>query len=131
MFSSKSESAGAKNIPSIVSAGLKITGNLETAGDIQIDGTVEGNIIADKITLGAEARITGDVDAEEIIIKGSIVGNINSVTVSLAESAIVKGNIVHTELSVEKGANIDGHCSHSDSPRAASEPVAIFKNPNA
>jgi cytoskeletal protein CcmA (bactofilin family) len=130
MFSNKSEEAGASSIPSIVSAGLKISGNLETGGDIQIDGTVEGNIIADRVTLGAEARITGDIDAEEVIIQGSIVGNICAVVVSLASSSVVKGDIVHTELSVEKGANIDGRCSHSDSPRAASEPVAIFQNPN-
>ncbi len=130
MFSNKSETSGAHNIPSIISAGLKVSGNLETGGDIQIDGTVEGNIIADKITLGVEARVSGDIDAEEVVVQGSIVGNINAVTVSLASSPKVKGDVIHKELTVEKGANIDGHCTHSENPRANSDSVTVLQTPS-
>ena len=70
MFSKGSKSSSAKShagpatsssiatnaAPSIISADLKITGNLASAGDLQIDGTVEGDITSRQVTIGQGAR---------------------------------------------------------------------------
>lgn len=100
--------------PSLLSAGLTITGDLSTEGEMQIDGTVEGNVHAGKLTVGAEARINGDIHAREVAIRGEVHGSITANAVHLALTAKVNGDIMwHQSLGVETGAYFNGQCKHS------------------
>ena len=53
--------------PSLLSSDLFIKGNLTTIGDIQIEGEVEGNIKANLLTIGKEAKIKGELNTDELI----------------------------------------------------------------
>jgi cytoskeletal protein CcmA (bactofilin family) len=100
--------------PSIISADLVVTGTLASAGDVQIDGRVEGDIRATSIVIGEHASILGDVSAEEAIIRGRVEGSIRARKVQLCATSHVEGNILHEALSVEAGAFFEGNCRHSD-----------------
>ncbi|HBM89974.1 MAG TPA: polymer-forming cytoskeletal protein, partial [Rhodobiaceae bacterium] len=50
-----------RTAPSIISNDLVVQGNLIAGGDIQIDGTVEGDIRSASITIGEQASISGEV----------------------------------------------------------------------
>ena len=100
--------------PSLLSAGLTVTGDLSTEGEMQIDGTVEGTVHAGKLTVGAEARINGDIHAREVAIRGEVHGSITANAVHLALTAKVNGDIMwHQSLGVETGAYFNGQCKHS------------------
>ncbi|MBL1234323.1 MAG: polymer-forming cytoskeletal protein, partial [Rhodobiaceae bacterium] len=62
-------SAG-RTAPSIISADLIVEGNLIASGDIQIDGTVQGNVRSVSLTIGEKATINGEVVAEDMIVRG-------------------------------------------------------------
>ena len=108
--------------PSILSVGLHVTGKLVTAGELQIDGEVEGDITAGRLTIGEHAKVTGDVRAELVIVQGEVRGSIQARSVQLAKTARISGDITHESLSVETGAYIEGHCKHPDTREAGGNP---------
>jgi cytoskeletal protein CcmA (bactofilin family) len=111
-------------VPSIISAELIVRGTLISAGDVQIDGKVDGDIRASSLVIGEKAIISGDVYAEEAIVRGRVEGSIRARKVQLCASCHVEGNILHEALSMESGAFFEGNCRHSDNP-LADAPEAI------
>ena len=110
---------GARNgVPSIISADLIVRGTLFSAGDVQVDGKVDGDIRAGGLVIGDKAVIAGDVYAEEAVIRGRVEGSISARKVQLCATCHVEGNILHEALSVEIGAYFEGNCRHSDNPLA-------------
>ena len=63
-----------KSPPSLLSSDLFVKGNMNTTGDIQIEGSVEGNIKANLLTVGQNALIKGEIIAEEVVVNGKISG---------------------------------------------------------
>ena len=104
--------------PSIISSDLVVTGTLTSSGDIQIDGTVEGNVNTSNLVIGEKALIQGDVSAEEVTVRGRIQGSIRARKVLLAATCHVEGDILHEAFSVETGAFFEGNCRHADNPLA-------------
>lgn len=96
--------------PSIISTDLVVTGNLASEGEIQIDGTVKGDIRTKDLLVGETASIQGEIVAESIRVHGRVDGQIKALNVSLAKSAHVVGDILHDNLSIETGAFLEGHC---------------------
>ncbi|RVU34856.1 polymer-forming cytoskeletal protein [Hwanghaeella grinnelliae] len=118
---SKAEKAGAAPVaekktfaPSIVSANLRITGDLESDGDIQVDGHVDGDIRTSKLTIGPDAAVNGAIYADEVMVSGTVNGSIQASLVKLYNSAKVTGDIVHEALAIEAGAFIQGLCKRVD-----------------
>ena len=110
-------------VPSIISAELVVRGTLISAGDVQVDGRVDGDIRAAGLVIGDKAVITGDVYADEATVRGRVEGSIRARKVQLCATCHVEGNILHEALSVESGAFFEGNCRHSDNP-LADAPVA-------
>jgi cytoskeletal protein CcmA (bactofilin family) len=118
---SKISSAGVA--PSIVSANLRVTGDLESEGDIQIDGYVEGDVRSNSVTVGEHAIVCGAILSQTVRVAGTVKGQINGKTVELARTAKVTGDIVHESLAIEAGAFIQGLCRHAESSSPAVKPV--------
>ncbi len=110
---SQTPSTGA-GVPSIISADLKIVGDLHSNGDLQIDGAVEGDITSRSLTVGESAVVRGSLVAEEVRVYGAVFGQIKANSVTLAKTAKVEGNIVHRALSMESGALLTGNLSRLD-----------------
>lgn len=102
--------------PSIISADLIVTGTLTSAGDIQIDGRIEGDVRSAGLVIGEKAFIHGDIVAEEVTIRGRVEGSICAHKILLANTCHVEGNIVHEAFAVETGAFFEGNCRHSENP---------------
>ena len=111
--------------PSILSADLKITGSIVSDGEVQLDGTVEGDVRATDLTIGEEASIKGEVIAENVVIRGRINGSVRARQVQLSSTARVEGDVIHATLAIESGAYFDGLCKRS------SDPLSDMKTPPA
>lgn len=92
---------------SIIGKGLKITGDLHSAGDITVHGTVEGSITCRSLTLGDTPTVSS-ITAESVRISGEFQGDIRAKQVVLGSQAKVSGDIWHESLQVEAGASIEG-----------------------
>src|SRR5215831_18344837 len=107
--------------PSIISPDLKIKGDLICNGDIQIDGTIEGDVVSRSITVGEGADVRGAISGEAVRICGSVNGQIKGTTVTLAKTAKVVGDVLHQTLSIEPGAFFEGQCRRIDSSQVGHE----------
>ena len=112
----KASEPKAKPPASTLSADLHITGNLKTTGDIQVEGTVEGDIRAHLLTIGESATIKGEVIADDVVINGRIVGRVRGLKVRLTSTARVEGDIIHKTIAIESGAHFEGSVQRQDDP---------------
>jgi len=114
--SKRSSSMKAAGVPSIISADVVMRGNVNSAGEIQFDGSLEGDLKAGSLIIGDKAVVKGEVICETVTVRGRVEGGIRAKSVSLASTAHIQGDILHSSLSVETGAHFEGNCRHSDDP---------------
>ena len=107
--------------PSIISADLKIVGDLSCEGEIQVDGSIDGDIRTQSLLVGETAQIKGEIVAETVNIHGNVNGQIKSRCVNLAKTAHVVGDILHENLTIETGAFLEGRCNRMVEKSAANE----------
>jgi cytoskeletal protein CcmA (bactofilin family) len=112
-------SALKSSVPSIISADLRINGDLVCSGDVQVDGWVEGDIQSRNIVIGEGATVHGSLQAETVRICGLVNGQVKADSVVLEKSAKVTGDILHKSLAIEQGAFLEGMCKRLEVPTAA------------
>lgn len=105
-----------KPSPSLLSNDLTIKGNVATSGDIQIEGTIEGDVRAHLLTVGETATIRGEVIADDVVVNGRVVGRVRGLKVRLTASAKVEGDIVHKTIAIESGAHFEGSVQRQEDP---------------
>jgi cytoskeletal protein CcmA (bactofilin family) len=105
-----------KAAPSVLSSDLTIKGNLETSGDIQIEGILEGDIKAHLLTVGESATVKGEVIADDVVVNGRVVGCVRGLKVRLTSTARVEGDVIHKTIAIESGAHFEGSVKRNDDP---------------
>jgi cytoskeletal protein CcmA (bactofilin family) len=95
---------------SIVARDLTVTGDLEAAGVIRIEGRVLGNVQAgDQVLLSEGAVIEGNVAAREAVIGGRVHGSISaSERIELQADAVVEGDLITPRLLIQEGGRVNG-----------------------
>lgn len=103
-------------VPSIISADVVLRGAINSVGEVQLDGVLEGDIKSTMLIVGEKASVKGEIICESVVIRGRVEGGIRAKQVALAATAHIMGDILHSSLSVESGAHFEGNCRHSDDP---------------
>ena len=105
----------------VIGRSMKINGEVSGAGELLVDGEVDGTILlsSTRLTVRAEGRVHASVTAQDVIVLGRVEGEIRaSGRVDLRDGSEVLGNIYSTRLSIEEGATLRG----SVDPTKAAEP---------
>ena len=114
--------------PSIISANLRIIGDLNTDGDVQIDGIVDGDVRGRLLTIGTKAVINGSIAADTVKIAGAVNGEVTARVVQLSGTAHVVGNINHQSLLIHAGAYVQGLCRHIEPKSKQAQSGHISQN---
>ena len=103
------ELSSARNI---IGKGTTLRGDLETFGNIRLEGKMIGNLkTKSKLIVGHSSEIEGNVTAQNADVEGQINGNIEvSEVLTLKGSAVINGDIATNKLVVETGAVFNGGC---------------------
>jgi cytoskeletal protein CcmA (bactofilin family) len=113
MFSSKSKT---NDLPigstTIIGAGTTIKGDIESLGDIRIDGNLVGNLKTKaKVLIGQDGAVDGDITGANADIMGKVTGYIKiSELLQLRGKCVVNGEIQTGKLEVEPTASFNGSC---------------------
>jgi cytoskeletal protein CcmA (bactofilin family) len=95
---------------SVIGAGMRIVGNIDTAGVVKVEGTIEGAIRgAKQVLLGRSGVIHGDIHAADAVLGGKVVGSIVATErVELQATASIEGDVSTRSIVVFEGGQING-----------------------
>lgn len=105
-------------MPSIVSRDMRVTGNLNTPGEVHVEGTVDGDISCAKLTIGATGAVNGHILAGTVRVHGRVQGEINAEEVFILNGSSVQGDVVQTLLEIAPGASFEGAIRRRPAPAA-------------
>jgi cytoskeletal protein CcmA (bactofilin family) len=108
--------SGDKMGPSVIGSDLIIMGNLESKGEVTVEGQIQGDIHCAMLLVGEMAQVTGGIVAEEVVVRGKVMGSIRGNKVTLQSSAHVEGDVFHRALAIEQGAFFEGKSRRADDP---------------
>ena len=125
----RSASASVEAALSIISAGMRITGDIESSGVLKIDGEVNGSITgARQVLLGSGGTVRGNVAGGEVVIGGAVEGSIAATErLELQSTATVAGDIETRSIVVVEGARINGQVRMTAASVARTEPLRIAR----
>lgn len=100
-------------LPNMIGPGTKIVGNIETNGDIRIDGAIEGDIQSKgKVVVGPNGEVKGEIKCVNCEVSGKVDGKVLvSELLSLKASSNISGDIKTGKLTIEPGALFTGTCN--------------------
>ena len=115
MFTTKEQKRVAEEISNSSNAigkGTYLEGNIETYGNIRIEGKIKGDIKSkSKVALGQSSHIDGNIIAQNADIEGEVKGRLEiSDLLVLKATAVINGDIVTGKMVVEPGAIFNGSC---------------------
>lgn len=95
----------------IINAGTSIVGDLNSEGDLRIDGVVKGSItVKTKLVLGPSSKVDGNVKAANCDVQGTVNGNISiEDLLTVKATAKIIGDIKSQKLVIESGAEFNGN----------------------
>jgi cytoskeletal protein CcmA (bactofilin family) len=90
---------------------LHVKGEITGSEDLLIDGSVEGLIQLDerKLTVGATAKVTADIIAREVVVYGTVKGNLRAKDrIEIKKDGSVNGDLTTSRIMIEDGAYFKG-----------------------
>ena len=109
----------------IIGEGSTLTGNLNSSGNIRLEGKVKGDITSSsKVACGETSIVDGNVTADNAEIAGKVMGKVtvNDLLI-LKSSAKIQGDISTNNLVIESGASFNGACAMGKEESVDDEPI--------
>jgi len=104
-----------QNIDTLIGKHSVITGELSFEGAVRIDGRFEGNVHSPKdgtLIISEGANVTGEVDVPNLILHGTIKGNVRaSGSLKIGQNGCLNGDVEYRVISLAEGSAINGRCS--------------------
>lgn len=98
---------------------MRLVGELVSAGELQLDGSFEGRLRCEQLTVGEGGSLKGEAEADTAVIKGHFSGQLVARSVRIASTATVEGDIYQDNIAIEAGAAIKGRLLLREQPDAA------------
>jgi cytoskeletal protein CcmA (bactofilin family) len=94
----------------VIGEDVEITGSIKSAGNIQIDGKLNGDLTCNgNAVIGQTANVKGNLSVNSITVHGHVSGNINAKDrIQFKSTANMNGDIRGKRLSVEDGVTFIG-----------------------
>ena len=99
--------ADEKKSPTIIGAGCKLNGNIETDHTVQIHGTVHGDIIAETLIIGRGGNVIGNIETNTLFLHGSLKGDANVKTANVFSNATMAGPLSYKTLNITGNTGLE------------------------
>jgi cytoskeletal protein CcmA (bactofilin family) len=114
------QNSGTRTV-STIGEDLTITGDVTSKGEIHLDGHVQGDVNCAALVLGENSSVEGNVTADEVVIRGRLIGTVRATRLMLQSTSHVEGDLIHQSLAMEQGAFFEGKSRRSDDPLSTSQ----------
>ena len=104
----------------VIGADAKFAGTISNVKSIEIEGTVEADLTAEKLSIGATGKFTGQVSCDLVVIGGAYDGIMQAGSIWATETAQIAGEIHYQSLQMDRGAALNCRVVHNwQEPAAA------------
>ena len=97
----------------IIGADAKFVGKISNVKSIEIEGTVEADLAAEKLSIGSSGRFTGQVKSDLVVIGGAYDGIMQAGSIWATETAQIAGEIHYQSLQMDRGAALNCRVVHN------------------
>lgn len=103
-------------ISTLLGQGSEFEGKLTFEGTVRIDGVLKGEVFSDDVLIvGEGARVEAEITVGEIIIQGTVIGNVKARrSIELLAPGRVRGDLTTPSLQIQKGAIFEGRSCMED-----------------
>lgn len=110
MFKKEKNIESFNNAETVIGKSIKVKGNFSGQGNVIIDGKLEGSLKTNSnLLVGEQARVLANIEANESRINGEVEGSVKiKKYLSIGKTAKITGDIKCGEISIERGALING-----------------------
>ena len=121
----KKKNFNSARIDTLIGQGTVINGNLEFSGGLHVDGTINGNVVAEEgsdalLILSEFGHIQGEVKVPNMVLNGEIVGDVfGSNRVELAPKSCINGSVYYNLIEMAIGAQVNGGLIHESTQSSA------------
>ena len=99
----------------MIGEGVIITGTIKANSKVTIQGTVDGDIECNSITISKSGNVKGKIKTDTITVEGKTEGEINADDVlNIKSQGHVSGKVFYGEIQIEEGGKISGEINHRD-----------------
>ena len=111
----------------LISHETEIVGDILFYGNLDVEGLVQGNIVAhaDKdavIRIVGKGRVEGEIRVPNVIINGEVKGNVYATKhLELAPNSRVEGSVFYHQVEMAAGAEVNGSLTHMDDAEASTD----------
>jgi len=99
----------------MIGEGVIITGTIKANSKVTIQGTVDGDIECNSITISKSGNVKGKIKTDTITVEGKAEGEINAEDVlNIKSTGHVSGKVFYGEIQIEEGGKISGEINHRD-----------------
>ena len=88
----------------VLGNGAKFTGKITNAKSIEINGSVQADLVTEKVTIGSTGNFKGAVKSDLVVIAGEYEGKMKADSIWLTESSRISGEIHYKSLQMDRGA---------------------------
>jgi cytoskeletal protein CcmA (bactofilin family) len=112
--------------PTVFGKSMKIIGEVTSDEELYLDGDLDGKLnLNNRLTIGPNSKVNANIKAQEIIVFGTIKGNVESESrVSLRTGASIVGDIKTAGIIIEDGAYFKGGIDISRNGESKASPKA-------
>lgn len=103
---------------------MVLEGDISGGGEIQVEGTIKGDVRVEHVTVGDGGAVEGGIYAEIVEVRGKVSGSITAKQVRLYGACHVDGDITHEQLAMETGAFFQGRSLRLQRPTTAASTVS-------
>jgi cytoskeletal protein CcmA (bactofilin family) len=102
--------AAAGEITTLLGRGAQFDGKLTFEGTVRIDGKFKGEVFSeDVLVIGESAHVEAEIEVGEIIIQGTVIGNVTAKrSIEVHAPGRVKGDLHTPSLQIDKGVMFEG-----------------------
>ena len=97
----------ATGVKAVIAAGANFKGQIKNARSIEINGVVEADLKADKVTIGPDGQFVGAITADLAVISGDYDGKMNAGSIWATATAKIAGEIQYKTLQMDRGAALN------------------------
>ena len=96
------------NTLTIVGEGIDFSGEVNTEGNIHVDGIMRGTIKAQEVVVGPKGDFDGEIIADILIVNGNIKGKFNIKNLQVRKNGVLQGKIKYEVIIIEAGGKVLG-----------------------